>query len=141
MKAKNLDQLQKLVARAAREKKFCKELVTAPVTVVKSTKKAAVDKDAAKIIDSIKRSLRRFGGNPNLSEEDANNWAVGVLARSGAVGRGGWFIDAVANHPRNNTWFVMSHPKNNDPDFDVPTNWQDVTKTAKKTGKKKAANK
>jgi hypothetical protein len=140
MRTKYLDQLQELIARAARDAVFRDSLVNAPAVAKDHTTDVA---EAVEIVESIKRALRRFGGNPDLHEEDANSWAVGVLARSGAAENDRWKINVVGSHALHETWDVLkSHPAHHKPKKKKKTKWGDVKKapqksTNKATGKHK----
>ena len=137
VKAKKLEQLQSLIARAARDATLREALVEAPVTTLEKVARKHVDAESIEVVESIKRALRRFGGNPDLNEDDAHSWAVGVLARCGAADDDGWTIDPVGNHAKNNTWLIVkNNPKNNKPKKAKTTTWP-----ANKAGKKKAKHK
>ena len=83
-------QLIQLVSSAAREPKLREELAADPVTAAKSR---GIDIDAgdAGRLRKIAADLARIGTNPNLDEEDAGLWSVGLLEKK-------WEADVTPPH-------------------------------------------
>lgn len=76
-----IDQLLKLIARAATDAKFCEALVSAPEATAR-TAGITLDEPSMDVLKSIENDLMRFGGNSQLPPNDAKGWAMGLILAS-----------------------------------------------------------
>lgn len=72
------EELEILIAKAARNKLFRDALVLSPVDTARA-EGVNLDEDSVAILAKIKSELNRFGGNTELDPDDACSWAAGVL--------------------------------------------------------------